>query len=438
MRHKPDEVLELIESRREGELVGAYETQSVDFKGAPYVLDKPGEKWELAKDVALMANGGGGLIAIGFPTRMDPDRAEERVEDARPIPGELIDLKRIHDTVNRWVYPVPLVEVIRHPRDEKKAFCTIKVEPVDGIPEYLVTRMPTEDGKYSAHSIGLPRRRGTQTVWATASEISHRLAGDGRAPVDARDVLWPLVERPEFDTDSLVDEVEALMGAEGRALLYLVGFPSTPVDAPIAGFYSPEGALGALQTSYELRPSGFGLAYRHEVDRDAAGRLIALDDERAFLAQPDGVAIGVLAAGPHFLTRSGGASDPVEPIRRRINPVVVTEWTYLFTKFVTDHLAKVNSVPWRLGIGLRGAVSRPWSLAAVQVRWEQQKDSLILPDARPSGPDDWRTDIPSQSDPELDAFALLERMYRNFGVEFDQLGLSEGERVPSHVLEQLG
>jgi hypothetical protein len=53
----PEEILRLLEGNEHVELIGAHETQTVDFKLDPYRRDETQQRKELAKDVsALPAN----------------------------------------------------------------------------------------------------------------------------------------------------------------------------------------------------------------------------------------------------------------------------------------------------------------------------------------------------------------------------------------------
>jgi len=64
----------LSRARRGEPLVGTEESDQLDFKLAPYVLDAPHQKWELAKDVAAFANRRGGVIVIGYSDRTSTKR----------------------------------------------------------------------------------------------------------------------------------------------------------------------------------------------------------------------------------------------------------------------------------------------------------------------------------------------------------------------------
>ncbi len=62
---QPEGVPPLLRERRYAETIGCPESAQLDFKEGWYRLDEDREKWELAKDVAAMANSAGGYIIRG-------------------------------------------------------------------------------------------------------------------------------------------------------------------------------------------------------------------------------------------------------------------------------------------------------------------------------------------------------------------------------------
>ena len=52
----PGQIVDALARNEANRLVGALETEQVDFKLAPYMLTENHQKWELAKDVAAFAN----------------------------------------------------------------------------------------------------------------------------------------------------------------------------------------------------------------------------------------------------------------------------------------------------------------------------------------------------------------------------------------------
>lgn len=427
-----EDVMRLIAAGEEPTLVGTFETADLDFKGQLRLVDGR-DRWELAKDIAAFANRGGGLIAVGFITELDNDRAEEVVTAVKAFPPELFDPKQIHDVAERWVYPPPVVSVVRHPRSEG-ALGTIRVDSVADDMPHLVTRMPDDIGRLPEQvAFGWPRRSGTHTTWTPIGQLHRHLRSNGRPPTQtarARPV------EPNADVNQLVDDIETSMGWNDRAIVYLVAEPSEQQPIPIPGFYAEDGVLGAVERPFELRYAGFGITYGHQIETDDAGRIISNDDERALVVRPDGIAIAALAATPHFLTRGGGADRTAQPETRDINPVVVTEWTYLFCHFVAEKLAQNVDTDWRITMGLRGAKTRPWSLSASPGRWTD-KGRVWFRRGTLSQMDRWQHTIEASLDAGRDAYVLLQALYSVFGLGFDDVELANGEQIDPDLIRSL-
>jgi len=66
-------------------LIGVFESQTLEFKLAPYQLGEDPGRAEFAKDICAMANGGGGLIVVGIETERDPDAGRDKSVRVRPL-----------------------------------------------------------------------------------------------------------------------------------------------------------------------------------------------------------------------------------------------------------------------------------------------------------------------------------------------------------------
>lgn len=429
----PEAIIDILQRGADLEVIGLHETERVEFKGQ-YRLTEQGEKWELAKDVAAFANIGGGLIVVGVTSEQDIDRAEDRAATIKPIPSEMFDPKQIYDILREWVYPPPRVEVVRYPRADK-ALGSIYIHAQDRHAPFLVTRIPDDAGRFQAHTgVGWPYRGGTHTTWTPVGQIHARISG-GRLELD-REPAHDFA-KPHEKLTELVNDIEAMMGWTDQAILYLVGRPRDLPEGPLDRFYSEDGVLGAIARPFELRHAGFGLTYGR-FQTDETGRLISSDEERLLLLYPNGLTAAALAAGPHFLTRGGGRERPSAPESRTINPLVVTEWTYLFCRLVADHLAVRASGPWQLTIGLRGAKSRPWSLKMRPGLWTAAQGVPFLADGVPPGPDSWEESVAATLDPSRDSYVLLDRLYNVFGQDFDTLNLAEAGAIAAERIVNLG
>lgn len=80
------ELFQVLASGRWDGLIGAAESQQVDFKKSPYQLAQERQKWELAKDVTAFANATGGAIVVGAETARHMNEVVETVV-TRGLPG---------------------------------------------------------------------------------------------------------------------------------------------------------------------------------------------------------------------------------------------------------------------------------------------------------------------------------------------------------------
>src|SRR2546430_1840859 len=72
----------------ESHLIGVLEGRQLEFKKSAYRLDSERGKTEFAKDVAGMANAGGGIIVLGIETERDPTSGRDKSVRIRPLaPG---------------------------------------------------------------------------------------------------------------------------------------------------------------------------------------------------------------------------------------------------------------------------------------------------------------------------------------------------------------
>lgn len=124
------------------------------------------------------------------------------------------------------------------------------------------------------------------------------------------------------------------------------------------------------------------------------------------------------------------------PHPKAINPVVITEWTYLFCRFVADVLSPRVDGGWALTIGLRGALSRPWGLRMRKGQWSGSHVGWI-DEGSPAGFDDWRDQVSASLSAERDAYALLSRLYNVFGLSVDDLDIVADGAVDADAIAHI-
>ncbi len=435
----PDEIAECLEAEAESDLIGEPETAQLDFKSAPYQLTTDKGKWEPAKDVAAMANSGGGCLAIGVATTVSSDLDEEVASKIRPFPAHMFDSKQMRDVISSGVYPMPRgLDIRRFPRPDGKAMGVVVVPPqTDDDQPFIVTGMLDQDDKRGI-GVGVPIRSGSHTTWLPPGQI-HRDLSDGRRSRTTLPVLPTSPATPHVSeaiaerSGSRLDAIEHYMGWGDGATLMLGAVPVEPQQTPIPGFYDPQRILGCVKAPPEIRWAGFAIAYDIGSVENLDGSLINSTPDRTILwADPDGAVFAGAAGLGTFLTRAGGSGTDTAPGPRNINPVVLGEWTYLYFKFLTECVASSVEGPMRWVVSLRGPVSRPWTL-----RLFGGLHQVLLADGQPAGLDDFEADDVVTGEPERDAFVALTRIYSVFGLGPEQIPLSTDGRIDPAQIQAL-
>jgi hypothetical protein len=115
-----ESVKAIIDDHVYGSLIGLQEGAALEAKsGAPYNLDTPEGRYELAKDVAAFANGTGGIVIVGLQTTRQANTQTDEIT--------AYDLCA-QDTFNTNQYASLIGEYI-HPRIEGLAVYWMPINP---------------------------------------------------------------------------------------------------------------------------------------------------------------------------------------------------------------------------------------------------------------------------------------------------------------------
>lgn len=170
--------LDLLRAGEPGLLVGQPETQWLEAKAQPRNLEVLEEEFKLARDVAAMANGGGGIIVIGLgTTKVD---GEDEVNRVSAIPFELLDVPKFRSVIERLVFPPPEgLEIWRVETEPNRGVCVLSVpEQPPGVAPLLIQGAIIGE-KISGSHISLVRRRGSHTDISHPATL-HSLIAAGR------------------------------------------------------------------------------------------------------------------------------------------------------------------------------------------------------------------------------------------------------------------
>lgn len=165
------------------------ESAFLEVKSCLYQLDDPGSSAKLIKDVAAFANRHGGLILIGFATRVEG--GHEIIDELKPVPVSLVDTDRHRKLVRERVHPhIRDLTVEFYSVDDERGVLVIDIPPQPDAAKPFV--VPGLDGKRAPTAVGVPIRDADATQWLTRSDLQ-RLLSAGWTP---RTVPEPTSSRP--------------------------------------------------------------------------------------------------------------------------------------------------------------------------------------------------------------------------------------------------
>jgi hypothetical protein len=100
------ELLALLDAGHFDAIIGTAETGEIDFKRDPYRVGEPQGAFELAKDVAALANSAtGGLLVVGFKARKLEGSDRETVETVHVFSRDMFDRDAWLDKAHQRIYP---------------------------------------------------------------------------------------------------------------------------------------------------------------------------------------------------------------------------------------------------------------------------------------------------------------------------------------------
>ncbi|WP_433294569.1 hypothetical protein ACQP2F_33435 [Actinoplanes sp. CA-030573] len=164
---------EWVSARSWDRFVGTPESAVLDVKSGIYQLDDPAGAGELIKDVAAFANGQGGLLLVGFGTRVENGR--EIIDALKPVPARLVDVDRYRKLVRDRVRPlIRGLTVDFYAVDDERGVLVIDIPAQPETAKPFV--VPGPDGKKTPTTVGVPIRDADATVWLTHDGLQRLLS----------------------------------------------------------------------------------------------------------------------------------------------------------------------------------------------------------------------------------------------------------------------
>ena len=171
-----NQIIEILARGQPEKLCGSTETEQVDFKRSPYGSTEKWQRWELAKDVAALANNAGGLVVIGVICDKPRDEIIEVVVKIRDVLKTKANVQSYRDVVDHWIFPRPEgVEFRWYPQQGPKGILVIDVPKQEPSVQPFVIK--GEPGPEYKNSVGIPRRSGTTTHWEDHKFVHLRITG---------------------------------------------------------------------------------------------------------------------------------------------------------------------------------------------------------------------------------------------------------------------
>lgn len=423
------ELLRALSTGSVDELIGTAESDWLEFKSACYQLDKPKEKWELAKDVAAFANRQGGFIVIGVRTERHQHEVVDAVVSHSRVPKRLVDADAYRKIIGSWIYPrVRDVGFQWFPPEitEETGLLAINVraQSEDDKP-FVVRKMLNEEEKETG-ALGVPFREGAETDWMSA-ERAHHLMKSAIPPVPTGPTPPPTETREALTSraDERIADVEQLQGWEETPVYLLQALPPAS-GGMIEGFFDEGGPAAALGDPPSVRSTGFNL--RMGGEREVVeGGVVYRRRSRLVWLDPDGLFTVAGEGTREFL--GWAINDRRSEDILRVNSIGLVEFTFEFFRFVHQQLAPRASGTWNYRVICRGFQQGRLALAA------GTPASLgIWFDAPVASSDDWVQPVEASGDPGRDALRALTQVYALFGLGSEVIPFSEQGAISEQAI----
>lgn len=408
-------------------IVGTPESVRTEFKRADaysgLVADK--HKWELAKDVAALANAEGGLIVIGIGTTKEETSSRDVATDVLPFDPALYDLERIKGVLREWLHPPqhPGLRFFLESQGATKGFLVITVEPVPEHDRYvLTTKTETDDGRLK-NAVGLPVRAGEDTRWFGPQEI-YRLVNDGylgRRAGGSGAVATARTADPAAARERAENALDALEHSQGwgdqPVLMWQSYVEPPPVSLP--GLFGGDGVRGFLDGPNGLRSGGFHFHNPYvPVQATSVGLIHPSRDGVALAVVTDGTVTAGVVANNRLLARSQPWSQELP-----VSPVVLTEFTYEYFRLVDEQVLPLAEGLWRHRVVVRRMAAAGVTLSPGRA------GQAHLHTPRPAQSDNLDKAWAASGEPSVDAATSLAVFYNLFGLDADANPWVDGDRV---------
>jgi len=347
----PDLVLTRLREGRLDAFINSIEWDQFECKASPYQLQENDQKFELAKDVASMANHMGGVILIGVRTELNEHTKAEWVKEIRSFSRDLVDLKQIEGVIRSWLFPAPSdVEVKWYPSKDgiNKGVVAIHVPMQAAVRQpILVARTLDEKGQVRGTVFGFFKRWRDSTNHLTIQEIHGLIKAGERNNIlgEKIDALPDRIAKPTSAVEPKPESAIKMAAVLIKDALEEIGLDQSPAyvlhAAPIS-FLEYKDFFGSHDSPIvklighppEIRDAGFSIdgGGPPRIFRGHSWRADNKEEHRILELARNGVLTFAAPADGSFLCWNRKQDKQLY----RINPIVLTESVYLFSELLRE------------------------------------------------------------------------------------------------------
>jgi hypothetical protein len=386
---------------------------------------------------------------------------------ASPVPKNLVDAKKLADTLVSTVYPaVQGVTLQWFPPDVREPkgvlLVTVPAQPPSARP-FVLRRVVADDGR-AVEAFNIPTRAGADTSWTRAEGVHAALAraslvesvlakvatsstgellslfgGTVSAERSFQAGLGEGVEASVAEAGDLVPgrdrraaeriaSIRREMDWQASPTYFLLAFPPRG-GRGLTKLHAMSGVRGALGNPPVLRPMGWHLASGLEPEvRDGGLALIQGSRSIIWLDRDGFFTAGVLAT-PEFL--GWGVNHGRENGPFSLNSLSLIEYTMEFYRFVYGVLA-LHASPgtWTFRVATRGFKTASGGVqlsGGLPEEWHHH--------AHDATGDDLDEEFPGSGDPGVDALNALESVYGQFGLGVEDIPLREDHKISEAAIK---
>jgi hypothetical protein len=420
---RPEKIVAVLAGNRPSQLLGTPESSQIDFKKQPYDLGKDKGRWELAKDVAGLANLDGGVLVIGVRTEKTPGNFLEIAAELRPVPVDRLDKEKHHGIIRDIVRPAVVFEIryFPDPDETDKGYMIIHVEPLDEADRWaLVRRMVNNEDKL-VDSIGVPIRDSDQTRWLSSDEVYQHLRDGQRAS-------RTFIHVPELESTRSLGPEDALQRLISfkdweSPVIAWQSLPDRSVDLSTR-MWGKGSIAQALRDHPPLRPYGFNWYFMTEPAVLDNG-VLASDGRHAIWVREDGMVTAAASVKEDDMLTWAMRNPPSGPYR--LNSVALIEMTLEYYRLVDKFVLPGTNTHYMHVVSTRNfagesAVILRSGLPAAIVASEHQLNRDIQSKFRAS------------SYAEYDAYQALARLYAAFQFGAESIPFAAEEQIDTRKL----